>query len=240
MEIFRPDSRVIRTRTNQIPHWSQSGAVTFVTWRTKDSIPKKVLSQWICEREKWCEENGIPTREEEEPVSRWLSKLPQQRQLEYHRRFSRSWNEELDKCHGECLLRNQALSKIVKESLLFSQGDTYQIDSFVVMPNHVHLLAAFKDADEMLPQIARWKRFTARKINEFTNRSGNFWQPDCFDHLVRSRRQWDRIDRYISDNPKKSRLKKQEYAYWSVDSEVSESGEAHTIPPTRTAQENSP
>lgn len=37
------------------PHWSQSGAVVFVTVRTNDSIPKSVVERWEQERLQWIE-----------------------------------------------------------------------------------------------------------------------------------------------------------------------------------------
>ena len=80
----------------------------------------------------------------------------------------------------------------------------YQLHSFVVMPNHVHLLVT--------PSVpsAKWLRtlkgFTAHEANLILGRTGNpFWQSESYDHLVRSD-EFDRIRRYIENNPVKAGL----------------------------------
>jgi REP element-mobilizing transposase RayT len=80
----------------------------------------------------------------------------------------------------------------------------YQLDSFVVMPNHVHLL--------LTPSVpsAKWlptlKGFTAHEANLILSRTGNpFWQSESYDHLVRPD-EYDRIRRYIENNPVKAGL----------------------------------
>jgi len=35
------------------PHWSQAGAVVFVTFRLHDSIPREVLIRWDREKQEW-------------------------------------------------------------------------------------------------------------------------------------------------------------------------------------------
>jgi putative transposase len=85
---------------------------------------------------------------------------------------------------------------------------------FVVMPNHVHLLVAFPDADSLEKQQASWLRFTATQINRRINQSGHFWQQEPFDHLVRSLEQYEYLQNYIRDNPAKAKLKPGEYLYY--------------------------
>jgi REP element-mobilizing transposase RayT len=80
----------------------------------------------------------------------------------------------------------------------------YQLHSFVVMPNHVHLLVT--------PHIpaSRWlgplKGFTAHEANRILSRSGPFWQDESYDHLVRSDAEFERIRDYIESNPVKAGL----------------------------------
>ena len=40
------------------PHWSQAGAVVFVTFRTEDSIPQKVIELWDRQKTVWLERRG--------------------------------------------------------------------------------------------------------------------------------------------------------------------------------------
>jgi putative transposase len=86
---------------------------------------------------------------------------------------------------------------------------------FVVMPNHVHLLAAFPDEAAMLEQCESWKHFTAARINRTLGQKGRFLQPDAFDHLVRSERQLAFLRRYIADNPKKAGLRVGQYVHYA-------------------------
>jgi REP element-mobilizing transposase RayT len=84
------------------------------------------------------------------------------------------------------------------------QFGRYQLHSFVVMPNHVHVLVT------PLVSATKWlgplKGFTAHEANVILNRTGNpFWQGESYDHLVRSD-EFDRIRRYIENNPVKAGL----------------------------------
>ena len=89
------------------------------------------------------------------------------------------------------------------------------LTDFVVMPNHVHLLAAFPDEGSMLNQCTSWKRFTARPINAAIGRRGEFWQVEQFDHLVRSLQQFEHYRRYIADNPGKAGLAMGQFRWFS-------------------------
>ena len=86
---------------------------------------------------------------------------------------------------------------------------------FVVMPNHVHLLAVFHDEGRMLKQCESWKRFAAVRINRDLGRSGEFWQEDAFDHLVRGPDQFEYFRRYIAANPENAGLGEGDYRWYS-------------------------
>ena len=88
---------------------------------------------------------------------------------------------------------------------------------FVVMPNHVHLLAAFASDDAMREQFDSWLHYTAFRINQQIGESGHFWQQEPFDHLVRSGQQYEYLRDYIADNPKKAKLREGEYIYRRYD-----------------------
>ncbi|TWU26549.1 hypothetical protein Pla52o_04020 [Novipirellula galeiformis] len=53
-------------------------------------------------------------------------------------------------------------------------GERYALGDFVVMPNHVHLLAAFPDADAMEKQFGSWLHFTAFRIHQAIGERGHF------------------------------------------------------------------
>jgi type I restriction enzyme R subunit len=219
----------------RLPHWSQAGTIAFITWRTWDSIPEAVLNEWLAERDDWLTRHGIecsdlaprgkcrPLAPREAPSlgERRLHLREQLKSLgpallrEFQIKFSNRWNDRLDECHGACVLRRPEHSQIVADSLQYFDGERYDLADFVVMPNHVHVLAAFPDEDAMIQQCESWKHFTATNINRALQRRGRFWQADDFDHLVRSVEQFERLRQYICDNPTRAKLRPHEYRHYS-------------------------
>ena len=76
----------------------------------------------------------------------------------------------------------------------------YELQAWVVMPNHLHLLILPQVA---IPKITHWiKGRTAREANRLLGRAGApFWQHESYDHWVRSQKELHRIARYIEENP---------------------------------------
>jgi REP element-mobilizing transposase RayT len=212
MELFDP-TQDVNVAYRRLPHWSQPGVVTFITWRTWDSLPEKVIHQWQEERAAWLVNHGI-----DPSASDWqshVSRLGTAMENEFGRILSDRWNKHLDDCHGACVLRRSDLSVIVADSLQHFDGRRYELTDFVVMPNHVHLLAAFPSSNGMLDQCDSWKHFTASQINRILGRTGRFWKQDGFDHLVRSQEQFGYLREYIANNPVKARLRPGEYRCYS-------------------------
>ena len=202
----RDEYAVVQRR---LPHWCQPGTISFITWRTWDSMPAHVVAGWLAEREAWLRRHGIdPSRADWETC---LRTLPNNVTREFTRHISDRWNDHLDALHGACVLRRAELARIVADSLCHFHGERYLLTDYVVMPNHVHLLAAFPDEDAMLRQCESWKHFTAREINRALGRKGRFWQQDGFDHLVRSAEDFEHYRRYIADNPIRARLRPDEF-----------------------------
>ncbi len=212
MRFFNPHDDILITQ-RRLPHWGQDGAVVFITWRTHDSMPKSILEVWRAERNRW-----LLAHEIDSTFKGWkaeVQELPVNKRAEYHDRFTTRWHDELDAGHGASVLQRPELAAMVKDSLLHFDGDRYEMLGFVIMPNHVHLLACFPDKPMMLKQCELWKRFTATKINRSLGTTGRFWQQDAFDHLVRHEGQYRRLLQYFEDNPVKARLREDEYILWS-------------------------
>jgi putative transposase len=199
----------------RLPHWSQAGTLCFITWRTWDSIPEQVLQTWIADRDAWLRDQGIdPTSVDWQTK---LARLDPKVVREFKLKISDRWNDHLDSCHGSCVLRNPELSQIVDASLRHFDGQRYDLTDWVIMPNHVHLLAAFPDEEEMLLRCESWKHFTATRINRALRRKGRFWQSDGFDHLIRSVEQFEYLRGYIAENPVSARLRPGEFIHVSKD-----------------------
>ena len=212
MRFFDPNDELLITQ-RKLPHWAQAGSVVFITWRTSDSMPKSIIERWRAERNRWLVAHDIdPTRKG------WkmrVQQLPPELMLEYHERFTTRWHDELDACHGSCVLERPEIAEIVTNSLLHFDGDRYEMLDFVIMPNHVHLMATLSDRQAMLDQCDSWKHFTAREINRQLGTQGRFWQQDAFDHLVRHGGQFRRLRDYIANNPAKAKLRPDQATVWS-------------------------
>ena len=197
-----------------LPHWQQAGKTYFITFRTADSIPMQVMAEWREARNTWLRARKIDSSNRNWRTS--LAGLPINVQREFHALFSERFEQLLDDCLGECVLRQAKLAKIVADSFLHFDRERYEVSDFVVMPNHVHLLVQFT-AVEMTVQCESWKHFTAVQINRELGRSGIFWQAEQFDTLVRSDKQFEAIRQYIADNPRKANLRLGEYFHYARD-----------------------
>ncbi len=207
---FYDPNRDVRIDTGDRPHWSQSSTITFITFRTVDSIPKSVVLRWDKEKEDWLSRRGYNA------LPNWqtaLARLEQTLRDEFNKHFNRTREIFLDKCHGNCHLRRPDLAKIVADSLMHFDGDRYRMGDFVVMPNHVHLMASFATNDAMRSQCMSWLHYTAVQINRKLGCKGRFWQQEPFDHLVRSFEQYEYLRRYIAENPAKAKLRDGEFLY---------------------------
>jgi REP element-mobilizing transposase RayT len=75
------------------------------------------------------------------------------------------------------------------------------------MPNHVHVVFQTL-ADNTLENILHsWKSYAAKKANLILRRSGEFWQHEYYDHLIRDAVEFERAVSYVAENPKKAHLK---------------------------------
>ena len=84
----------------------------------------------------------------------------------------------------------------------------------VVMPNHCHVLVTPGDGVNLTKWMGSVKKFSARKANAATARTGSsLWQEESYDHIVRDRDELARIRRYINSNPKQAKLPEGTYAY---------------------------
>jgi putative transposase len=210
---FDPEAECERTE-RCLPHWFQPGVATFITYRTADSLPQAVVEIWKREQEEWLRRQKLGREYLEVPARH--KALPPATRREFLRFRSTTWHRHLDECHGACELIRPEIATIVDDSLRHFDGQRYDLDSFVVMPNHVHLLVQFRLPTTLRDQTDSWLHYSARLINRIIKSTGAFWQSEPFDHLVRSAEQFEYLRQYIKDNPRLAGLEDGKCLYYAA------------------------
>jgi REP element-mobilizing transposase RayT len=172
-----------------------------------DAIPQDLRVRWSAERDTWLQFHRQP----------WTSKVEQ----EYHERFSAAIEHWLDAGYGACVLNRIDCAGILDETLRFFDGKRLDLLSFVIMPNHVHVLFVQHPGFPLERLLRSWKTFTARSINKLLGRSGPLWQRDYFDRLIRDSHHFANCVRYIRRNPKRAKLRSDQYILY--ESEIARS-----------------
>jgi REP element-mobilizing transposase RayT len=118
---------------------------------------------------------------------------------------------------GPFYLRQPAIADMVVEAIQYNAVNLehYVLHAFVVMPNHVHLLATPALA---LPKLTKsLKGITSKRANTMLAMTGScFWQEESYDHLVRNEHEFEKIQSYIEENPVRAGLVREANEYrWS-------------------------
>lgn len=187
---FDPTTAIGHEWGRNLPRWRQDGAIYFVTFRTADSIPAPVLAEWQRERAAWLAAHPEP---HDSATTR-----------EYHWLFTERMHRFLDNGHGACPFRSAELRQCVADVLTHLDGADdggYALDSFVIMPNHVHVLVAPRGGAHLSEICKTWKSVAAHRVNKRLGRRGALWQEESWDHIVRSTDHLERYRRYIAENP---------------------------------------
>ena len=193
MKFFDPGKDIEKT-VHKLSHWKQGEVPVFVTFRLADSLPQEVLNRWFSERELFLAANPPPWDEVTEAC--------------YHGRFSDALDECLDAAHGSCALRQSRVAQIVADRLHHFDGVRYHLWSYVIMPNHAHVLFTLNEGESLPETLKAWKGVSSRMIHkEGLSDLNPFWQPDYFDRLIRSPEHFETVRSYIRDNPAKAGLK---------------------------------
>jgi REP element-mobilizing transposase RayT len=171
-----------------LPHWTKQGGIYAVTFRLADSMPAEVLAAWKAERD------AI----EKSAAHRALT-APEQRR--YERLQSAAIEKFLDAGHGECWLRQPVIAELVESALRHFDGERYRLLAWCVMPNHVHAVLQPRESYELAELLHSIKSWTAKEANYVLGRSGEFWQSEYYDHLVRDEDDLRNQMKYAWSNP---------------------------------------
>ncbi|MCB0196168.1 MAG: transposase [Anaerolineae bacterium] len=191
-----------------LPHIQPPGATLFVTFRLAGSIPQPVLQQLLAEAEQI--DKTLRTMAN-------AAERAQQAALEQRRMFGK-WDGALDTANsGPFWLRQKEIARIVVDEMHRQDNQTYSLDAFCVMPNHVHMvftpLPANNNGDNQTERYHALSRImqalkgrSAIQANAQLGREGQFWQHESYDHVIRDEDEWRRIVEYVLHNPVKAGL----------------------------------
>ncbi len=159
-----------------LPHYDAPGTWQFVTYRLADSIPTELRHEWA-----------------------------EAMKLEDDREKFRRMELMLDRGLGACRLRNARVAQMVQDNLWFHDGQAYRLLAWVIMPNHLHVLAEMWKPLGVV--LKNWKSYTGSEANRMLGQVGEtFWQADYFDRYIRDQEHYRRVVRYIENNPVKAGL----------------------------------
>lgn len=166
-----------------------------------------MLESWLFERK-----NIVKTAEQ---MKRPLSKHEEERLAHL---YSEKVERYLDAGFGSCYMKDERVVEIVANALLHFEGRRYNLAAWCVMPNHAHTVvqplgAATNTGGTPVPRsqlpdiLHSWKSFTAKEANKVLGRTGDFWQPESYDHLIRDEADFIHQVRYVLENPEKAGLR---------------------------------
>jgi len=157
-----------------LPHYDAPGVTQFVTLRLHDAMPASRRSEW-------------------EALLHLEDRRERRKQLEAY----------LDRGIGECWLRQPAIAELAENTIRFFDGERYQLQAWVIMPNHIHLLVDVWQTP-LTQLIKSWKQFIAREANKLLKREGTFLQREYWDTLMEDEAQRRKAVHYIETNPVKA------------------------------------
>jgi len=121
-------------------------------------------------------------------------------------------------------MRLNDMGKMVEQEILKTESirDNIEIDKYVIMPNHVHLIIVIwsrkgtarraptverfgKPVPNSIPSIIRsLKSAATKRINQYYHTPGqSIWQRNYYEHVIRDEKELNRIRRYVINNPAK-------------------------------------
>lgn len=207
------------------PHIQPPDSILFVTYRLAGSIPRAVVREYKA-RKDWLAGQlklvGNEARKCDSPeLKRWLEQVEN---------FNRNWFLKFEDImhkatNGPMWMKEERVADAVALSLQKLDGDAYRLDAYSVMSNHVHAVfkpflskkelresfdengrPIFKSEHPSLSRIMQsLKGGSSKECNRILSRTGQFWEHESFDHVVREGKFYQTI-KYMLHNPIKAGL----------------------------------
>ena len=152
----------MRTR-GYLPHLEEENGIYFITFRLAGTIPFRLIRKWELEKKLILEAAAQQRRKLTPFEVRRLNDL----------QFARI-DEYLDRGLGSCWLSSSSVAEMVVNAMKYFDGDRYHLDTWCVMPNHVHSIVEPIGGWKLANVLHSWKSFTSTEANRILNRKGNF------------------------------------------------------------------
>jgi putative DNA methylase len=164
-----------------LPHWEAGEVAQMIGFRLADSLPANLLDRWRGELQHLPDDEAGDARRQRIDVA-------------------------LDTGHGESLLVDPRVAAIVEGAFLHFDAERYRLHAWVIMPNHVHVVATPLERWTLSDIVHSWKSFSATKANALLARSGAFWAREYFDRAIRDEAHYANAVAYVEMNPVKAGL----------------------------------
>ena len=194
-----------------LPHFQPPGYAFFITFRLHGTLPKEVVNKLKALKD-----------EKLKLVAGYSnSKVKSEKYSAFKSEYFKWYDNYLDNAFTSfSWLKENRIAEIIKSSLHFRDEKEYDLITYTIMPNHVHLVIipiVQRIADSLSPEskenlyiitkvLQNLKKYTARECNKLLNRKGSFWQHESYDHVVRDMKALRRIVNYVLNNPVKAGL----------------------------------
>lgn len=183
------------TEGPQLPRWSVDRGIYHISLHQADSIPAVERQRWIELRE----ELKARVRQEARALSedeRELLRVAYDERIERYLRTGA----------GSCLLADARSSEALAETLEQANGKLYALHRYVVMPNHLHVIAEIFKAEDLDRVVQGWKRVSSHRINRCLARTGKVWMEDAYTRIIRTAAEYERQMAYVWQNPEAAGL----------------------------------
>lgn len=171
---------------DKLPHWFQENKTVFATFRLADSLPLNRIEE--------LRDEFLVKKEESDKLGDRMARE------NYYWRMMQKMEQWLNEGHGSCLSVH-TIRAVVAEALHYYDGRLYVLHSYVIMPNHVHVLLSPLGETPIVDSLGKVKSYTANVINKKLERNGKLWQHGIFDRIIRDASDFSAKWDYIIQNP---------------------------------------
>ncbi len=185
---------------SKIPHINANNHLQFITYRLSDSLPHNIV----------------------EKIKQDISLFDEDKKTTERIKLVEKYS---DKGYGASFLIHPNIADLIITNLKFHNLIKYELISWVIMPNHIHIL--IKQMNDNIGDIVKsWKSYTSKIILKQSNilfekkglyqpnvkvlndilNSRNIWYKGYWDRYLRNEDEYWRCVEYIHNNPVKAKL----------------------------------